>query len=225
VTPEIERPVRAGDQSFWGPGVSSLFMLLSNRPPGQRATVGGSGLGWWWHTEEDTIDKCEAQVLAADTRIYALATWRLCTAERLPLDMAPLARELQARLTELAAQTDLLGDVVREAAELVTVAERFDAEAAAVQGGAAPDVSGACNRAALAAVRWLTPVNYSPAPPHEHGPASPTSVIPLLDSVTALAAMDPAAEEYGFYIADVMRRANAVRQALVQARRALEATI
>ncbi|MDP2872208.1 MAG: M28 family peptidase [Bacillota bacterium] len=236
VTPAIERPVRAGDQSFWGPGTSSLFMLLSNRPPGQRAAVGGSGLGWWWHTEEDTIDKCEAPVLAADTRIYALATWRLCTAELLPLHMAPLAREMRSRLAELSAGADgasrgrpspgdLLGDVVREAAQLLAVAERFDAGAAAVEGGAAPDVSDAFNRAALAAIRWLTPVNYSPAPPHEHGPASPTAVIPLLDAAAALGAMDPAAEEYGFHVADVMRRANAVRQALVQARRALEGRI
>ncbi len=114
---------------------------------------------------------------------------------------------------------------MREAAQLLAVAARFDAGAAAVEGGAAPDVSDAFNRAALAAIRWLTPVNYSPAPPHEHGPASPTAVIPLLDAAAALGAMDPAAEEYGFHVADVTRRANAVRQALVQARRALEGRI
>jgi len=40
-----ERPVRAGDQSFWGTGVPSLLMGSSVRPKGQRWAVGGSGLG------------------------------------------------------------------------------------------------------------------------------------------------------------------------------------
>ncbi len=235
VSPEIERPVRAGDQSFWGPGVSSLFMLLSNRPPGQRAAVGGSGLGWWWHTEEDTLDKCEAAVLGADTRIYALATWRLCTAERLPFDIAPLAREVRGRLEELAAgmrggsqgkpAKDLLDELVAEAARLEAAAEGFDAGAVSAEGGSHASLLGGINRAALAAIRWLTPVNYSPSPPYMHGPASPTSVIPLLDGVAALGSLDPAAEEYGFHVADVMRRSGIVKQALVQARSALEDVI
>src|SRR5690606_22666047 len=42
-TPNWERPLRAGDQSFWGAGVPSLYMLLSERPKDQSARVGGSG--------------------------------------------------------------------------------------------------------------------------------------------------------------------------------------
>ncbi|MGH2349346.1 MAG: M28 family peptidase, partial [bacterium] len=80
-----ERPVRAGDQSFWGAGVPSLFMGLSVRPVGQRWAVGGSGLGWWWHTEADTIDKVSPEVLLLDTKIYLLATHRMATAPVLPL--------------------------------------------------------------------------------------------------------------------------------------------
>ena len=70
--PQPERPVRAGDQSFWGPGITSAYMLLSNRPKELRASVGGSGYGWWWHTEEDTIDKVEKAVLDKDCKIYAI---------------------------------------------------------------------------------------------------------------------------------------------------------
>jgi len=220
-TPEIERPVRAGDQSFWGPGVSSLFMLLSNRPPGQRAAVGGSGMGWWWHTEQDTIDKVEAKVLELDTRIYALAAWRLCTAARLPFRLRPLAAELEQRVAELAgmlAGTD--ANPLVETQRLTTAAQLLTSAAARFD-ERADEAGDGFDGAALAAIRWLTPVSFSAAPAHEHGPATPTSVLPLLAPLERLARMEQADEGFGFAVADAIRRRNAVLQALHQAERVL----
>ena len=54
--PVRERPPRAGDYSFYGPGLPAMFMLMGNRPEDQRFDVGGSGMGWWWHTEYDTVE-------------------------------------------------------------------------------------------------------------------------------------------------------------------------
>ena len=68
-----ERPPRAGDYSFYGPGLPAMFMLMGNRPEDQRFDVGGSGLGWWWHTEYDTAEWCDPAVLKQDTQIYALS--------------------------------------------------------------------------------------------------------------------------------------------------------
>ena len=58
---------RAGDQSFWGIGVPSMFMGMGEQPAGSaesftRSVFGGgarkgAGFGWWWHTPEDTLDK------------------------------------------------------------------------------------------------------------------------------------------------------------------------
>ncbi len=252
-TPEIERPVRAGDQSFWGPGVSSLFMLLSNRPEGQRAAVGGSGMGWWWHTEEDTIDKVEGPVLLKDTQIYALAAWRLCTAGMLPFDMAPLAEETATRIKQLAEAVGLAqsagagsGQEVRIApgsrldfAALSKAAERLCADAcefdriarglredgpAGLRSGEdrlAAELIDVLNAAALDAIRALTPASYSPVAPHEHGPAVPTPVLPMLEPVLALAKLDAASDEAGFLRTEVRRRQNAVLRALNDAQRAL----
>jgi len=224
--PEIERPVRAGDQSFWGPGVTSLFMLLSNRPVGQRAAVGGSGLGWWWHTEEDTIDKCDAEVLVRDTQIYALAAWRLCTAILLPHRMLPLATELQQRLTWLQTQAGTaldLSKLVAAAGGLVADARSFDVEVDAASATAGDDVAhtDSLNARALAAVRALTPVNYSAVPAHEHGPATPTGILPALDPVVTLAGMDQATDQARFLRTELVRSSNAVLAALITARRAL----
>src|SRR5690554_2946260 len=63
------RSERAGDQSFFGHGLSSLFMGLSEQPASDNVAskafasmFGGGrtgGFGWWWHTVEDTIDKLD----------------------------------------------------------------------------------------------------------------------------------------------------------------------
>ncbi|MGH7185669.1 MAG: M28 family peptidase, partial [Pseudomonadota bacterium] len=47
-SPNIRRPFKAGDQSFWGIGLPSLgaFRMLPLDHP-DRATVGGCGAGWW----------------------------------------------------------------------------------------------------------------------------------------------------------------------------------
>jgi len=69
-SPNIRRPFKAGDQSFWGIGLPSLgaFRMLPLDHP-DRATVGGCGAGWWWHSPADTLDKADARILAADTGV------------------------------------------------------------------------------------------------------------------------------------------------------------
>ena len=81
---------RSGDQSFWGHGIPSLLMTLSEQPPEAadpalatlfRQISGGhgksGGLGWWWHTPGDTVDKIDPKLLRRDTIIYTLLTYRL----------------------------------------------------------------------------------------------------------------------------------------------------
>jgi Zn-dependent M28 family amino/carboxypeptidase len=90
------RMSRAGDQSFWGIGVPSLFMGMGEQPVGgddnvMGAVLGGgsrkgAGFGWWWHTPDDTLDKMDPELLVRDTRVYVHAIWRLLTDRVLPLD-------------------------------------------------------------------------------------------------------------------------------------------
>src|ERR671933_569432 len=91
--PEAERPLRAGDQSFWGIGLPSLYMLLSHLPREQWAAVGGCGMNWWWHTEADTVETADRDVLALDTRIYAATLAALCGEPVLPYRLADAPRE------------------------------------------------------------------------------------------------------------------------------------
>ncbi|MDR7497073.1 MAG: M28 family peptidase, partial [Armatimonadota bacterium] len=154
-----ERPVRAGDQSFWGAGVPSLLMGSSMRPKGQRAAVGGSGFGWWWHTEADTIDKVDPAVLRRDTEIYLLAAYRFAAAPVPPLAVAAAVDELRetiAALASAAAGRFDLAPVDAALARLRRAAEAFDAEVARQAAPAA-----ALARAQREAVRLLVQAAYT----------------------------------------------------------------
>jgi hypothetical protein len=100
---------RAGDQSFQGHGIPSLFMSLSVQPVSEGDSAaemfsGGAGrgrdggLGWWWHTTEDTVDKIDPDFLARDTRIYAAIIYRFLEGSLLPLDVEASVKDLLQHL-------------------------------------------------------------------------------------------------------------------------------
>ena len=77
--PGGRRMSRAGDQSFWGIGLPAMYMTMSEQPAdGQVDAMASSlargrksaGLGWWWHTPHDTLDKIDPANLVRDTRVY-----------------------------------------------------------------------------------------------------------------------------------------------------------
>ena len=54
------------DQSFFGVGLTSVFGTFSEQDEAKSkdvlsfregATIRAGGLGWWWHTDKDTLDK------------------------------------------------------------------------------------------------------------------------------------------------------------------------
>lgn len=223
-----ERPVRAGDQSFWGAGVPSLFMGLSVRPPGQRWHVGGSGLGWWWHTEADTLDKVDPQILRLDAQIYLAAAYRFAAAPLPPQQVAPAVEELRQVVAGL--QQDVgdrfdLGPVAAALARLAVRARRFDrAVAAAARRPAAPPRRvEALARARRAAIRALVQVGYVGGNPFDHDPAVPQRPLPALADARDLAHLDPASHEARVLATRLARRRNQVISTLHTAMAALDA--
>lgn len=93
------------DQSFYGIGLTSIFgtfseqdaLLNSDVLSFKTGPVGGraGGLGWWWHTKYDTIDKIDEEFLTRDTKIYVATVWRLLTYPILPYDFRCLVKEIE----------------------------------------------------------------------------------------------------------------------------------
>jgi len=69
-------------------------------PVSDAEQIRGSGMGWWWHTQDDTDAYADPAVLAVD----ALLTWRLVhgliNGDRLPLRLGQLADDVLSSLRE-----------------------------------------------------------------------------------------------------------------------------
>ncbi|OFX26829.1 MAG: hypothetical protein A2Z07_00940, partial [Armatimonadetes bacterium RBG_16_67_12] len=227
-----ERPVRAGDQSFWGAGVPSLFMGLSVRPKGQRWAVGGSGLAWWWHTEADTIDKVDPKVLHLDARIYLAAIYRFATEPVLPVRLEAAVAELDDAAAAISRDVDGRFDLapVRDAvSRLRSAASAFDAAAAAfsVRSGAATDDRrlAAINRAHRDAVRALIQVGYTGGSPFDHDLAVPQLPLPALQEARDLGSLGPDTHETRLLHTRLIRQCNKVMHGLATAADALETAL
>lgn len=234
------RPARAGDQSFWGPGVTSLFMLLSDRPAGQRAAVGGSGGGWWWHSEYDTLDKADPVRLAQDTRLHALALLRVLQSPVPPFRLEPLAQELRAtteKYNAKAAGRFDFGPVFKAIEGFEQAAVKFDSRAdKAAAGSDAGHVAAASagqevravTSALLKALRAINPVLYTLHGPFDQDPATPIPTLPGLHLVNDLDLCDPGhdacrsrKDAYQFLLTRLVRERNRVVAGIIEAARAI----
>ena len=219
---------RAGDQSFWGIGVPSIFGNMSEQPatgePNASASVFGggnrlgAGTGWWWHTPFDTLDKMDEQILVRDTRIYLQAVWRLLTDAVLPFDYAEHARYLADELRSLQGAagdrfdlSPLLAraDALREKAGQLnrTIAPGLDARRTAI-----------ANATLTAVARALVPVDYSTGDRFGQDPAIGQQAYPALQPLRGLPSCPPGSDQ-ALHLEVGMRRARnrvafALREAL-----------
>ena len=224
------RMSRAGDQSFWGIGVASMFMAMGEQPAAAADNVmagvlgggprRGAGLGWWWHTPEDTLDKMEPGLLVRDTRIYVHALARLLTAPRLPLDYRRATLGLEAELAKLAPGVGGALDL----AALGARARRLGALAGALADAAAADAAAdaAVDRALMAVSRALVPMDYTSGDRFAHDPALPQNPWPVLDPLRLLAASEAGSDEQRFRLVAARRACNRLGHALATAIAALE---
>jgi len=238
---------RAGDQSFWGAGVPSLYMSLSQQPAETgktsesfRAIIGGGGrraggLGWWWHTEHDTMDKIDEANLVRDTRIYLLTVLRLCSSPVLPLDYRPVCDELRVAVRDLTRQSGGrvdLGPLQKEIDALQVALEKValvssrlawqTERAGTSKAGHALDHSlEGLNRLIMRLGRLLIPVNYTWGSPYGQDPALPVSRLPGLAGLGALATLDQQSPQYQMARIRFLRQRNRVQHAIASAHEAV----
>jgi hypothetical protein len=186
------RMARAGDQSFWGIGIPSLYMGLSEQPAegtinpaggviGGAGARKGGGLGWWWHTPDDTLDKIDPAFLVRDARVYVHTVWRLLTDRVLPMDYGHWAKAFGREIDAL--QSGLPGF------DLTPLQARIQALVEQASTFAAPVTDAECaarNRVLMAVSRALVPIDYTRGDRFEHDPALGFTSWPPLDPIRAL---------------------------------------
>jgi N-acetylated-alpha-linked acidic dipeptidase len=217
--PNIRRPLKAGDQSFLGVGLSSIgaFRMLPVDHPDRKA-VGGCGGGYWWHSPEDTLDKADANILADDTRIYVTLSARMCMPQIHPYNFVPSANDFiehLGALQDVAGNSLDLTDVIAEARRYHDVASRLAA--------ATPADPDAYNRAVLKTTRVINPALFTIDGPYEIDPALQLPILPGLAPMRELATLDPESSEHRFLWTQLIRQRNRIHDALLQAVEILEA--
>jgi hypothetical protein len=230
------RPPRAGDQSFWGHGIPSLFMTLSEQPADASETarayamlMGGQaksgGLGWWWHTTEDTPDKLEAAHLVRDAQVYLLVARRFLEDPLLPLDYRAAAAEARGVLegyAEAAGARFDLGPVTQALRALEAGLRRLARRAA---GRLGPRQLTAVNRCLMTLGRELIPINYCRAERFLHDPTLPVPPFPGLEPVRRLGSLDPGSDAARQLQVGLLRQRNKVEHHLRRAVDAVDATL
>jgi hypothetical protein len=229
------RMSRAGDQSFWGIGVPSLFMGMGEQPAGSADNVmgaimggtarKGAGFGWWWHTPDDTLDKMDASLLVRDTRVYVHALWRLLTDRVLPLDYAGGVATLDDVLSDMAAKLDGGLDLSRLTARvrrLRDLAMEVRSRALLVRDDAEAE---RINRALVAVSRAIVPMDYTTGDRFDHDPALAQAPYPVLDPVRALAAAAAGSDQARFLTVAAVRACNRLGFALDEASATLQACL
>ena len=215
-----ERAHRAGDYSFNNIGISSYYMLSSTMTPEKRAekgyyAVGGCGGNIAWHTENDTIEIADKDILLRDIKVYLLSVLRNANAEILPFDWRLTAKEF---LGTIAGYQKKAGDRFdfsrsREAAEnLLSRLETFYADVAA--GKIAPAKA---NRVIQDLARILVPINFTREARFRHDPALTIPPLPTLATATELDHFD--VTTLGFALNQLTRGQNRVVAALRSAAR------
>jgi hypothetical protein len=214
---------RAGDQSFWGIGLPSAFMSMSQLPPQDsdfgRTTerlFGTSGFPWWWHTLEDTIDKLDGDVLARDTRVFVASALRLCNAPVLPLGPARAARAVADTAAELQAAAGGRMDLASLVAAARGLAAALDDAApglARLAEGDGRDTA-AANRLLMRLSRVLVPLLFTGGDRFAHDLAVGIPPLAGLQPVRNLPGMDAAADLTKFSLAALGRERNRAQHAL-----------
>ncbi len=227
---------RSGDQSFWGHGIPAALMSLSEQPPENADPVllalhhqisGGAskagGLGAWWHTPDDTVDKIDPDFLVRDARIYVLLLHRLCAAVTLPFNYRATIEELRQNLSALGAAGG--GFDVSPIEEQAHALESALGRLATVTQAANTDKSAVVNRCLMEIGRALIPVDYTSTGMFDHDLAVPTRPLPGLSSMRTLADCDPDSDAYHFIHTRLVRERNRIVHGLVQATRAVESCL
>ncbi len=222
---------RSGDQSFMSIGIPSLFMFVSEQPAGQDASAGdvaallggpgakGGGVGWWWHTTEDTPDKLDSEFLARDARIYAVVAHRFLSEAVLPLDVRASAEELLRHLrnwSKKAGERFDLSSAVSRAEEVAELADRFQRRLEATREDDGSEVVWELNEAVRRAELGLVRLNYARSDPFDHDPAVPQPPVPLLAPIDRLVLTDRGSDEEREITTVLVRRRNRVMHELAQ---------
>ena len=227
LTPQTERPVRAGDYSFNGIGITSFYMLSSTMSQELRDEkgyypVGGCGANIQWHTEDDLLAVADKGMLIRDMRVYAASVLRVLNAPVHPFDWTNTTAEMRDTLNAYQSATGSqfsFSPALKALNALEEALEKMYEDPLALNGEAADQVNAAQRRLA----RILVPVNFSRMSGFYHDPALNVAALPDLAPAMSMPDAEDDPARRGILKAHLTRGQNRLVWALQNAREVVEA--
>jgi hypothetical protein len=221
---EWGRLVKTGDTSFFGVGVPSI----ASRTAFTKAEIeamGDGNLGWWHHTDENTTERLDKDLLAVHLRVYAAYLWGLLTLPILPARFTPTVQAMAERIVQLephAGPLDLQ-PIAALAGETLAAVRRLDAAADAHSAQPTPSAesAGTLNDALKGLSRILVPLGGTVADRYAHDPyglSAQTTLLPGLYDLTRLADLLPGSDERYLLETELIRQRNRLADGLSAAR-------
>jgi hypothetical protein len=232
ITPEMERPHRAGDYSFNDIGITSFYMLSSTMSEEDREqkgyyAVGGCGGNIQWHTEGDTMEIADRDYLLRDMKMYAGSVLRTLDAPLHPFDWTQTTEEFRRTLgeyQEAAGSAFDFGPSRQAVDELEDALRRFYAQAPADDQAGSPAVR-RFNFVQRRLARFLVPVNYSEMPKFFHDPALNVPKLPDLAPALTIPGIKDDVARRGIVRTHLTRGQNRMVWTLQLARETVEAAL
>lgn len=186
------------DQSFYGVGLTSTFGTFSEQDArkvsedgitfhGSAAKYAG-GLGWWWHTKHDTIDKVDEAFLVRDTKIYVATIWRILTQPVLPYRVLDAAKDICDSVAQLQKNLDDrfdLSAMAERSGEVMKLAEKFQETLEA--GNESETDAGALNEKLHKTLTLMTRIIFHDNDIFSYDPGGPMTGLPSLADFQKLA--------------------------------------
>jgi hypothetical protein len=224
--PKFKRPNQAGDYSFNNIGISSYFMLSSTMPDTLRAeknyyAVSGCGGNIAWHTENDTLEIADKNVLMTDMRIYLLSVLRHANAAYLPVDWRVSLSEFAATIDSYQTAAGTAFDLSPSRRATEAIREKLERLYALIAAKTVTEAS--ANDALMRLARVLVPINFTQQARFRHDPAYACPPLPTLASARDLAGTEPV--RAGFVKTQLLRGQNRYLAALREASRIIDAAL
>jgi hypothetical protein len=219
-------PYKYGDQSFLGIGIPSVQVHTTFTPEGREKV--GPGGGWWYHSEYDTLDKCDPETMYMAEKAQTLVLTRLCTLPVLPYRIERLADwtiDALNDIDDLSRGALSLDEVKGKAAEFKDEASRLDEKTSRLaerhrKGEKGLDEETRITNGCMMKIsRIMNPVNYTLKGKYDQDyyGAEYVKPMPILRPVTELEQLSPDSAEYKTTMTKLIRARNIVLDALREA--------
>lgn len=209
--PKGSRPGKVADESFVGLGIPSVrFSKSIPEGSSDRGVADGSGGSWWWHSQEDSRDKVDLDLLVEETELLVAMTEGLTAPPLLPYDFRATAKEMKDKLEAIEGYPT---------GNLVSLVERFAAQAETLSSLEAKTVADPreFNDGLIRISRALNSVYYSRSGPYDQDSNELIPRFPGLAIASELARLDRKSDEARFLEVRLKREENRIEEALREA--------